>query len=149
MDEIINKLQSLEECMKFVDIFTELANQARLRAIELRAKSHLSSTDVETELYKVLYAYEDVLSKKNGKKTRANRTWQMVKKYGIIGAAERAVNRDIDPQGYKVLVEMGFDKLTFEQVIVNYPNAFAYDVVNRAKDRLNNLNDLDSDSFER
>ncbi|MBA4409701.1 MAG: hypothetical protein C0397_09795 [Odoribacter sp.] len=142
MNEIIKRLESPEECMKFVDIYTELANQARLRAIELRAKSHPSNTYVETELYKVLYAYEDVLSKKNGKKTRASRTWQMVRKYGIIGAAERAVNRDVDPQGYKILVEMRLEKLTFEQVIVDYPNAFGNDVVNRAKERLNKLNDL-------
>ena len=97
---------------------------------------------MEIELYKVLYAYEEVLSKKNGKRTRANRTWQMEKKYGIIGAAERAVNRAFDPLGYKVLVEMKCEKLTFEHVIVNYPNAFANDVVNRAKDRLNKLNEL-------
>ena len=143
MNEIINKLQSPEECIKFVDIFTKLAELARQQAIKLSVKSHNNTADnVEIELYKALDAYEKVLSKKNGKKTRANRTWQMVKKYGIIGAAERAVNRNIDPQGYKILVEMGFEKLTFEQVIVNYPNAFANDVVKRANERLNKLNEL-------
>lgn len=144
MDETIGKLQSPEECIRLAGIFTEFANQARQRAIELRAKSHSSITNVETELFKVLYAYEEVLSKKNARRTRASRTWQMVKKYGIVGAAGRAVNREIDPQGYKVLVEMGVEKLTFEQVIIDHPDAFTQDIVTRAKERLNKLNDLKS-----
>ena len=32
----------------------------------------------------------------------------MVNRYGIAGAAERAVNRNIESMGYKMLVEMGW-----------------------------------------
>jgi hypothetical protein len=48
------------------------------------------------ELYLALYAYEDVLSKKNNRRTHASRTWPMVNQYGIKGAAEKAVSRNIE-----------------------------------------------------
>ena len=71
----------------------DLAREARRRAVELRATAYGGKTEVELKLLKALYAYEEVLSEKNKRKTRAARTWQMIKRYGIIGAAERAVNR--------------------------------------------------------
>jgi hypothetical protein len=66
----------------------------------------------------------------------------MIKRHGIIGAAERAVNRKIEPAGYKVLVEMGMHDLTFKAVIIRYPNVFNEEVVSRAKERLKKLSDI-------
>ncbi|HPM01587.1 MAG TPA: hypothetical protein PK816_05455 [Candidatus Cloacimonadota bacterium] len=139
MDEIILKLKTPEECIRFADKYTELVQQARRRAIELRALSHNNESEVETELLKALYAYEEVLTKKNQRRTRASRTWQMINRHGIIGAAERAVNRKIEATGYKVLVEIGMQDLTFESVIVHFPEAFNHEVVTRAKMRLEEL----------
>lgn len=79
---------------------------------------------------------------KSKRKTRASRTWQMIKRHGIIGAAERAVDRAIEPAGYKVLIEMGLQDLTFEAVIVRYPDAFNQEVVLRARARLKELSEL-------
>lgn len=142
MKELIQKLETVEDCRKFVEVFTQLANLARQRALELQAKSHGAYDAVEMELYQVIYAYEEVLSKKNGKKTRANRTWQMVKKHGIVETAARAVNRKMEPQGYQYLVEMGLGNNTFEAVIVKHPNVFSQDVVAHATDRLTRLQDI-------
>lgn len=142
MKELVQKLETVEDCRKFVEVFTQLANLARQRALELQAKSHGASDTVEKELYQAIYAYEEILFKKNGKKTRASRTWQMVKKHGIIETAARAVNRAIEPQGYQYLVEMGLGNNTFEAVIVKYPNAFSKDVVAHATDRLTRLQDI-------
>lgn len=66
----------------------------------------------------------------------------MVKKHGIIETAARAVNRAIEPQGYQYLVEMGLGNITFEAVIVKYPNAFGEDVVAHAAKRLAGLHIL-------
>ncbi len=142
MDPIIKKLKTPEECEFFIKKYTELVYQARQKAIELRAVSHGNLEGVESELYKALYAYEEVLTRKNGRKTRAGRTWPMVNKYGIISAAERAVNRKIEPQVYKYLVEMGLQDLTFESVIVKYTNAFSRNVVTKANERLEKLKEL-------
>ena len=138
MDDIIQKLTTPEECLQLAinvrDKNPDLAREARRRAIELRAASHGIKTAVKLELLKALYAYEEVLSEKNKRRTRATRTWQMIDRHGIIGAAERAVNRKIEATGYKVLVAMGLHDLTFEAVIVRHPDKFSQEVVARAKE---------------
>lgn len=139
MDEIISKLKTPEECRQFVVKYSNLIRQARQRAIELRASSHEAEDIVEYELYQALYAYEDILTEKNNRRTRANRTWQMVKHYGIKLAAERAVNRNADAMGYKVLVGMGLQGMTFESVIVKYPGHFSSNAVKQAHKRLEEL----------
>lgn len=139
MDEIIRQLKSPEECVSFIEKQTHLISQARQRAIELRALTHKNENLVENELLKALYAYEEILSKKNNRRTRASRTWQMVNRYGIVGAAERAVNRNIEPMGYKMLVEMGLKNLTFEAVIANHPEEFSLEAVKKANQRLEEL----------
>jgi len=146
MEEIIKKLTTPEECIQLAKNVDgrnpDLAREARRRAVELRAIAFGNKNQVELELLKALYAYEEVLSEKNKRNTRASRTWQMIKRHGIIGAAERAVNRKIEPAGYKVLVEMGMHDLTFEAVIVRYPDAFNQEVVSRAKARLKELSEI-------
>jgi len=103
MDEIISKLKTPEECLQYANKCTALAQEARRRAIELRANAQNAQSEVETELWKALYAYEEILTKKNQRRTLAGRTRQMITRYGIIGTAERAVNRKIEAMGYKVL----------------------------------------------
>lgn len=119
-----------------------MAQEARRRAVELRAISFGSTKEVELELLKALYAYEEVLTEKNKRTTRASRTWQMIKKYGILRAAEKAVDRPIEPNGYKVLVQMGMQDLTFESVIVRHPDSFNEEVVLRAQERLKKLSEV-------
>ena len=146
MDDIIQKLKTPQECEQLEknvkDRNPDLAREARRRAVELRAVSHGAKSKVELELLKALYAYEAVLSKKNNRKTRASRTWQMIDRHGIIGAAERAVDRVIEPAGYKLLAEMGMHDLTFEAVIVRHPEDFKKEVVSRAESRLKELSKL-------
>lgn len=145
-EDIIKKLRTPAECIQLAKNVIarnpSLAKEARRRAVELRAISFGSTKEVELELLKALYAYEEVLTDKNKRTTRASRTWQMVKKHGIIGAAEKAVNRPIEPNGYKVLVQMGMQDLTFESVIVRHPDSFSEEVVLRAQERLKKLSEV-------
>jgi hypothetical protein len=89
-----------------------------------------------------VYAYEEVLFEKNQRRTRASRTWQMINRHGIIEAAARAVNRNIETAGYTSLIEMGMPDLTFEAVILRYHEAFSPEVVSRAKKRLEDVKEL-------
>jgi hypothetical protein len=143
MHEIIPKLKTPDECLQLIKNVAErnpdLAREARRRAVELKVNAHGSKTEVERELLYALYAYEEVLSQKNKRKTCARRTWNMIKDHGIIGAAEKAVDRKIEPAGYKILVDMGMQEWTFEAVIIRYPDYFKPEVVSRAKARLDNL----------
>lgn len=145
MDDIIRKLKTPEECLLFAEIFTDLARVTMRRAIELRAINLGNKSEVETALWEAILAYEEVLSKKNGKRTLASRTRQMIKRHGIIGAAERAVNRKIEAMGYKVLVDIGLHDLTFEAVIVRFPEVFSQQIVELARSRLEEMGKINSE----
>jgi hypothetical protein len=136
MDEIIARLKTPEECeqvaQNVAEKYPELAKEARRRAVELRAAAHGAESAAEREVLQAVYAYEAVLSKRRGRKTHASRTWQMIKRHGIIGAVERAVNRKDVTTGYKSLIEMGMQDFAFEAVVMRYPSLFSAEALKRA-----------------
>ena len=141
MDERVARLNTPKACEKFAKNALrlnrpDLADEARRRAIELRAIGYGAVSDAERECLQAVYAYEEVLSKKNGKHTRASRTWQMINRHGILTAAERAVNREAETVGYTALAEMGLQEFTFEAVVIRYPHLFSEQAVLRSKERM-------------
>jgi len=141
MDPRIGKLKTVEECQRFAANAErlnrpDLADQARRRAVEIKAEQHGAESAAEKECLQAIYAYEEVLSAKNGRKTHASRTWQMIDRHGILGAAERAVNRPQETAGYTALVDMGLEEFAFEAVILRHPEAFSRESVERSKQRL-------------
>ena len=89
MNERIKNLDTPKKCEIFAKNALnagreDLVKQAKERAIHLKAENYGAETSAEKEAIKAVYAYEEVLSAKNGKKTRASRTWPMIQKYGII-----------------------------------------------------------------
>ena len=142
MDERVARLKTPEDCEQFAlnvqARLPDLARDARRRAVELRAASHGATVAVEREALAAVYAYERVLCEKRGKKVRASRTWQMIERHGIIGAVERAVNRDSDATGYIALAEMGMQDLAFESVVVRHQEVFSQAAVSRSHERLRN-----------
>lgn len=143
MDETVLRLKTPEECERYMKNvqkkWPDLALEARRRGVELRAAAYGAKTAAEREALQAVYAYEEVLSAKRGRRTRAARTWQMIKRHGIIGAVERAVNRKEETIGYTALIEMNMQDFAFEAVIVRYPEVFSPETVNRAKARLAEL----------
>ncbi|MFN4056425.1 MAG: hypothetical protein ACK4GU_16320 [Alishewanella aestuarii] len=141
MDDRVKKLDTPEKCASFAKNCIEhgredLAQEAKERAVQLRAAAYGAETDAEREALEAVYAYEEVLSAKNGKKTRAGRTWQMIGRHGIIGAVERAVNRPTETQGYTALVEMGLEDYAFENVILRHPSLFSEQAVTISRARI-------------
>jgi hypothetical protein len=145
MNERIAKLKTPEDCERFARNARErsrpdLADEARKRAVELRAEAHGSTTDAERECLEAVYAYEEVLTAKRGRRTRASRTWQMINSHGILGAVERAVNRKTETTGYTALLEMGLQEYAFEAVVLRYPDLFSPETVQHSKSRMEELN---------
>jgi hypothetical protein len=140
MDELIASLTTPESCERFASTVQArcpaLAQEARRRAVELRAAAHGASTDAEREALGAVYAYERVLSGTPGSKTRASRTWQMIERHGIIAAVERVVSRKADSVGYTALAKMGLQDMAFEAVVLRHPGAFSPGAVARSKERL-------------
>ena len=141
MDSRIQNLKSPEACERFMVNAErlnrpDLVEQARQRAVELRADRYGAQTAAEKECLQAIYAYEEVLSRKNGRRTAASRTWQMVKRHGVLAAAERAVDRDAETVGFSALAEMGLLEYAFEAVILRYPERFSASAVDRSKLRI-------------
>jgi hypothetical protein len=139
--DIVAKLKTPEECQVFGQNALErgredLAIAARRKRLALLAERHDAQSEAERACLEAIYAYEDVLARKNGKTTRATRTWQMIKKHGLIAAIERAVDREADSSGYKVLAELALQDYAFESVILRYPTEFSSAAVERAQSRL-------------
>ena len=141
MDDRVMNLKTPEQCEIFARNATErnrpdLADEARIRSVQLRADEYGATSVAENEALQAVYAYEEVLTKRNGKKTRASRTWQMIKRHGILQAVERAVNREAETQGYIALQEMGLSDFAFEAVILRHPALFSEAAIKISKDRL-------------
>ena len=141
MDERIKNLDTPKKCEIFANNALnagreDLAKQAKERAIQLKAETYGAETSAEKEAIKAVYAYEEILSANNGKKTRASRTWPMIQKYGIINAVERAVNRKAETKGYTLLLQMGLEAYAFEAVILRYPDQFSESAVEVSRQRM-------------
>ena len=141
MDELVKKIKTPDKCAVFAKNAKEkgrddLALQAKERAIQLKAEAYGAETQAEREAIEAVYAYEEVLTLKNNKKTRASRTWPMIKRHGILNAVERAVNRETETQGYNYLLEMGLQDYAFEAVILRHSELFSVESVTISKKRI-------------
>lgn len=149
MADIIDRLTTPEECEQLAKNVQKenpkLAIRSHRKAVELRAAKHGAETAVEREAMRAVYAYDECLTKKNGRKTRASRTWLMIKNHGIIGAVERAVNRKDETQGYTILAEMSMQDFAFEHVILRYPELFSPEAIERSKERVEQMNSEDTE----
>jgi len=141
MEDRVKKFKTVRECENFEKNATrlnrpELAQQARLRMMEIKAEAKGAISIVEKESLQAIFAYEQVLSKRHGKPTRAGRTWPMISKHGIIGGVERVVNRPVESTGYTSLAEMGLEDFAFEAVILRHPNEFSDEAVEISRQRM-------------
>jgi hypothetical protein len=141
MDDRVKKLKTPKEC----DIFArnakdqgrpELAAEARRRAVEIRAAAYGATSDAERECLEAIYAYEEILFSKHGKRIRASRTWQMIKRRGIIAAIEQAVDRPDGTAGFTALRDVGLENFAFEAVILRHPSLFSDSAVDRSRERM-------------
>jgi hypothetical protein len=141
MDYRVERLRTPAECESFAKNaiarnHPELALAARRKAIDLQAATHETSSAVEAEAFAAVYAYEALLTRRNGKKTRATGTWQAVRRYGIIEAIQRAVSAPPDKPGAVTLRDLGFEDLAFEALVMRHEAAFSAAAIEASKARL-------------
>lgn len=77
MDPRIERLKTVEACERFAANATrlgrpDLADESRRRAVEIRAEAHGAESEAEKECLLAIYAHEEVLTDKNGCRTRAS-----------------------------------------------------------------------------
>lgn len=141
MDYRVERLRTPAECAIFAKNainlkHPELALAAQRKAVDLQAATHQTESAVEAEGFAAVYAYEALLTRRNGKKTRATGTWQAVKRYGIVEAIQRAVCRTPEEIVGVTLRDLGLQDLSFEAVVARHETSFNATTVEIAKARL-------------
>jgi len=141
MDERVARLKTVVDCERFAINAAErdrddLAQEARQRLVEIKTEEYDAKSDAERAVIEAVYAHEEALTKKNGKRTRASRIWPMIRKYGIIPAIDRVVSRADETTEYALLLEMGLQDYAFEAAVLNYPELFSSDATSRSQARV-------------
>ena len=144
MDYRVERLRTPAECEIFAQNakarnFPDLVLQAQRKAIHLHASKHETASELEAEAFAAVYAYEVLLTRRNGKKTRATGMWQSIKRYGVIGAVERAVSRPTDGDGAVTLRTLGLADLAFEALVMRHVASFSAPAISASKTRLAEL----------
>jgi hypothetical protein len=140
MDYRVERLRTPDECEIFAANAIarkrpDLAMEAHRKAVELQAATHEASSPLEAEAFAALYAYEALLARKNGKKTRATKTWGVVKSRGVIEAIRQLVNGAAEPE-FARLRELGLESHAFEALVVRHAESFDDATVRLARSRL-------------
>ncbi|MGE0387617.1 MAG: hypothetical protein AB7Q97_23060 [Gammaproteobacteria bacterium] len=141
MEQRIASLDTAEACERFARNAgrlerPDLAIEARKRSIKLRVSTHGSMSPVEAGCLEAVYAHEEVLAQRNGRRVQAFGAWRMIKQYGILATAERLVNRKSDVSEYHALAEIGLHEFAIEAVVLRFPDVFTNDAVSRSRDRI-------------
>jgi|SRR5687768_12803916 hypothetical protein len=141
MDYRVARLRTPAECEIFAKNaiarnHPDLALAARRKAIDLQVSTHETASAVEAESLAAVYAYEALLTRRNGKKTRATGTWQAIRRYGIIEAVQRAVCRPPEGPADITLRDLGLEDLTFEALVVRHEASFNAAAIEASKARL-------------
>jgi hypothetical protein len=114
----------------------ELAEQAHLRALELRAREEGYDSPAARAIAVALYLYEEGQTRLLGRKYHASRTRKMLRDHGPLQAAERMVLNPRPSKGYRDLEEIDRMDLSYEAIIVRFPDEFEPKAVEAARARL-------------
>jgi hypothetical protein len=93
---------------------------------------------LHAEFYQVLAAYEELLTDKNGRTTKASRTRQKLARHSVEKCLEDWALSTQPTQGFNLLIEKGIPELTAEYLVIKYADRFSDEAVKMATQRLNN-----------
>ena len=103
----------------------------------LCALDGIDQTDpLHRDFYETLAAYEQLLTEKNRRTTRASRTRQKLKNKGVVQCLEDWAVSSAPTEGFDLLVKNDMAELTGEYLVLKYPDHFSSKAVAAAKTRL-------------
>jgi hypothetical protein len=88
------------------------------------------------DFYATLRAYEELLTEKNERTTKASRTRQKLARHGVIKCLEDWASDSKETQGFVLLVNNNMVELTGEYLVVKYADHFSPATVESARKRL-------------
>jgi hypothetical protein len=141
MDPRIERLKTPEDCAAFITNARargadDLVKEAYRRAVGLRADAYGPKSPLERRCVEAIYAYEEVLSARNGRRIAATKTWEIARKQGPFTAVDKAVGRKEDETVYPKLVELGLEQFSFEAIVADHPDEFSFEAVQQSRARV-------------
>jgi hypothetical protein len=94
---------------------------------------------LDRAFYSTLAAYEQLLTQKNRRATRASRTRLKLKGKGVVACLEDWAKSKEAPESFELLVANGMVEMTGEQLVLTYPDKFTPEAVAGATARLATL----------
>lgn len=143
MDERVARAKTSQEARQLAENARvagrpDIQTQALEYAKTLQAQEEGYTTPAELAIANALYTYEEEQNRLKEKTNyRASRLRGMLKKHGPLQTAERMA---LDPKrstGFDVLEDGGQLDMTFEAIILRYPNEFSEEALDAARARLN------------
>lgn len=138
----VTKLKTVEECRTVMerakargmdDIYTEVFE----RSCALAGQLHDDPSDpMVRDFHEVLAAYEQLLTEKNGKTTKASRTRQKLSRTSVHQCLLDWALAPMPTEGFKLLVQNKTPQFTAEHLVIKYADRFPPNAVERAKKRL-------------
>ena len=93
--------------------------------------------DIVIDFRAVVDLYEEYLRARNpGSNGRANHTWKLVVRVGIMRCLETLVSSKKEPSGFRVYEDSGYVEYTYEHVVLDHRDKFSEDVCLSAERRL-------------
>jgi hypothetical protein len=126
MHELVERIKDPELCYIFAKNATrrghpELALQAYRRAVDLRAEDYPTENEAEFAAARAIFAYEEAMSYRKGKRTRATGTWQLVSRHGLLSAVHKRIQTGSGDEVSPILEALGMAEYSFEAVGMAYP----------------------------
>lgn len=138
----VSVLKTQEECRIVMGRAKEKGDDAFYakvfrRSCEIAGAEHDDPDDpLIREFWETLAAYEQHLTEKNGRTTRATRTRQKITNKGVYRSLVEWTLGKIETNGFTLFVDKGLPEYTGEYLVVKYGDRFPSDVVDLARRRL-------------
>ena len=143
--KLISNIPSIEKCEKYLANvirleFKELVPIVNRRMVEIRKNGHetvsVHPVDIEhpaiiAKLEVCLAAYEQTLKNKY-----AGRIRPQINERGFIGTVDSIVQKKTRSEGFQKLHDIGLEELLFEHVVIENPEIFSVDAVEKSTRRL-------------
>ena len=107
------------------------------RLIEVQPSAEIGT--VAHDVWRSIYALEELLTEERKKTTRLQRTRQAIERKGEVKTVVDLVLRTTPSQGFNMLRERNLLELSFEALVATRRSDFPEDVVNKASERLESV----------
>jgi hypothetical protein len=139
LKNLIDNAQAQLAAGKDVETAQKVHDAAVVRYWEMSAAKHEAGADVDRALWTALHAYEYLKGQEKGKTSRSTYLRRKISNTDIVTAVSDSVLKGGKSAGLQALNDMGRLDVSFEAVVLKYPNSFAAEVVAAAKRTLAEL----------